>query len=42
MEVANQLDIVVVNEWVKKAVVDVAVASDSNIRKKEHEELDKY
>ena len=39
----NQLDIVVVNKRVKKVVVlDVTIQSDNNIRKKEHEKLEKY
>ena len=43
MEVANQPEIVVVDKQEKKAVmVDVAITSDSNIRKKEHEKLKKY
>ena len=41
--VANQLDIVVVDKQEKKAVVvGVAISSDSNIRKEEHEKLKKY
>ena len=40
---ANQPDIVLINKQQKKAVViDVAIPSDSNIRKKEHEKLKKY
>ncbi|CAI5667744.1 unnamed protein product [Oreochromis niloticus] len=43
MVVANQPDIVVVDKQEKTAVViDVAVPNDSNIRKKEHEKLEKY
>ncbi|MGZ7254081.1 hypothetical protein ACXWO5_10720, partial [Streptococcus pyogenes] len=43
MVVANQPDIVVVDKQKKTAVViDVAVPNDSNIRKKEHEKLEKY
>ena len=39
----NQSDIVVVNKQEKKeVVVDVAIPSDSNIRKQEHEKLDNY
>ncbi len=40
---ANQPDIVLIDKQQKKAVViDVAIPSDSNIRKKEHEKLEKY
>ena len=40
---ANQPDIVVVDKHRKRAaVIDVAIPSDSNIRKKEHEKLEKY
>uniref|UniRef100_A0A096M1X3 Uncharacterized protein n=1 Tax=Poecilia formosa TaxID=48698 RepID=A0A096M1X3_POEFO len=40
---ANQPDIVVVDKEQRKAVVvDVAIPSDHNIRKKEHEKLEKY
>ncbi|KAF7647953.1 hypothetical protein LDENG_00164190, partial [Lucifuga dentata] len=40
---ANQPDMVVVDKEQKKAVViDVAVPADSNIRKKEHEKIEKY
>ncbi|KAL3988692.1 Arf-GAP with Rho-GAP domain, ANK repeat and PH domain-containing protein 1 [Sarotherodon galilaeus] len=40
--VANQPDIVVVDKQKKTAVViDVAIPNDSNIRKKEHEKLEK-
>ena len=40
---ANQPDIVVVDKEQKTVtVVDVAIPSDSNIRKKEHEKLEKY
>ncbi|TWW57464.1 hypothetical protein D4764_07G0001830 [Takifugu flavidus] len=43
MVVANQPDIVVVDKHRKTVVViDVAISSDSNIRKKEHEKLEKY
>ncbi len=43
MLVANQMDIVVVDrQWKKAAVMDVAIPSDSNIKKKEHEKLKKY
>lgn len=43
MVVANQPDIVEVNKQQKKAeVTDVAIRSDSNIRKKECEKLVKY
>ncbi|TWW73485.1 hypothetical protein D4764_15G0008790 [Takifugu flavidus] len=43
MVVANQPDIVVVDKHRKTVVViDVAIPSDSNIRKKEHEKLEKY
>ena len=39
----NHLDFVVVEKLQKKAVVtDVAILSDSNIQKKEHEKLKKY
>ena len=42
MMVANQPDIVVVDKRDKKAiVVDEAIPSDKNIRKKEHENLEK-
>ena len=40
---ANQPDIVVVDKERKRAVViDVAIPADANIRKKEHEKVDKY
>ena len=40
---ANQPDIVVVDKEQKKAVViDVAIPADANIRKKEHEKVEKY
>ncbi|XP_015256200.1 PREDICTED: programmed cell death 1 ligand 1-like [Cyprinodon variegatus] len=40
---ANQPDIVLIDKQQKKAVViDVAIPSDSNIKKKEHEKLEKY
>ncbi|XP_078791071.1 uncharacterized protein LOC111949134 [Oryzias latipes] len=43
MGTANQPDIVEVDKEQRKAiVVDVAVPSDGNIRKKEHEKLEKY
>ncbi|KAL4006508.1 quercetin 2,3-dioxygenase [Sarotherodon galilaeus] len=43
MVVANQPDTVVLDKQRKTAiVVDVAIPSDSNIRKKEHEKLKKY
>ncbi len=43
MVVANQPDIVVVDkQWKKAVVIDVAMLSDSNIRKKEHQKLEKY
>uniref|UniRef100_A0A3B5PPD0 Reverse transcriptase domain-containing protein n=1 Tax=Xiphophorus maculatus TaxID=8083 RepID=A0A3B5PPD0_XIPMA len=43
MVMANQPDIVVVDKQQRKAVViDVAIPSDCNIRKKEHEKLEKY
>uniref|UniRef100_A0A087XGF1 Reverse transcriptase zinc-binding domain-containing protein n=2 Tax=Poecilia formosa TaxID=48698 RepID=A0A087XGF1_POEFO len=43
MVMANQPDIVVVDKEQRKAVVvDVAIPSDHNIRKKEHEKLEKY
>uniref|UniRef100_A0A087YQ23 Uncharacterized protein n=1 Tax=Poecilia formosa TaxID=48698 RepID=A0A087YQ23_POEFO len=43
MVMANQPDIVVVDKQQRKAVVvDVAIPSDYNIRKKEHEKLEKY
>ncbi|XP_054913489.1 uncharacterized protein LOC129377515 [Poeciliopsis prolifica] len=43
MVMANQPDIVVVDKHQRKAVVvDVAIPSDCNIRKKEHEKLEKY
>ncbi len=42
MVIANQPDIVVVDKQQKKAaVINVAIPSDSNIRKKEHEKLEK-
>ena len=42
MVVANQPDIVMVDQRDKKAVVvDVAITSDSNIRKKEKKKLEK-
>lgn len=41
--VANQPDIFVLDKQNKTAVVtDVTVPSDSNIRQKEHEKLEKY
>ena len=41
--VANEPDIAVVDEHQKTAVVvDVAIPSGGNIRKKEHEKLEKY
>jgi len=41
--IANYLDLVVVNKLQKKAVaIDVAFLSDSNMKKKEHEKLEKY
>ena len=41
--VANRPDIMAVDRQGKKAiVVDVTIPSDSNIRKKEHEKLEKY
>ncbi|TWW59398.1 hypothetical protein D4764_06G0009280 [Takifugu flavidus] len=43
MVVANQPDIVVVDKHQKTVVViDVAIPSDSSIRKKEHKKLEKY
>ncbi|KAF7665893.1 hypothetical protein LDENG_00129980 [Lucifuga dentata] len=40
---ANQPDMVVVDKEQKRAIViDVAVPADSNIRKKEHEKIEKY
>ncbi|KAF7664173.1 hypothetical protein LDENG_00185720 [Lucifuga dentata] len=40
---ANQPDTVVVDKEQKRAIViDVAVPADSNIRKKEHEKIEKY
>ena len=40
---ANQPDIVVVDKLQKKAVLtDVAIPSDSNIKKKEHEKPRRY
>ena len=40
---ANQPDIVVVDKHQRTAVVvDVTITSNSNIRKKEHEKLEKY
>ncbi|TWW73505.1 Kin of IRRE-like protein 1 [Takifugu flavidus] len=43
MERHNQPDVVVVDKHQKTVVViDVAIPSDSNIRKKEHEKLEKY
>lgn len=43
MNLLYQLDIVVVEMQKKRAVViDVTILSDSNIRKKEHEKLEKY
>ncbi|KAF1377421.1 hypothetical protein PFLUV_G00200640 [Perca fluviatilis] len=43
MMMANQPDILVVDKQLKKVVViDVAIPSDSNIKKKEHEKLEKY
>ncbi|KAK7925836.1 hypothetical protein WMY93_008146 [Mugilogobius chulae] len=43
MVMANQPDIVVVDKEQRRAVVvDVASPSDGNIRRKEHEKLDKY
>ena len=40
---ANQPDIVVVDKERKRAVViDVAIPADANIRKKEHEKVEKY
>uniref|UniRef100_A0A669BFW3 Seizure related 6 homolog like n=1 Tax=Oreochromis niloticus TaxID=8128 RepID=A0A669BFW3_ORENI len=42
MEVSNQPDIVVVDKQRKMAVVDVAILNHSNIKKKEHEKLEKY
>ena len=41
--IANRPDIVIVDKEKKTAtVIDVAVPSDCNIRKKEHEKIDKY
>ena len=43
MVVVSRPDIVVVDKSEKTAVVlDVAIPSDNNIRKKEHEKLEKY
>ncbi|XP_055359974.1 uncharacterized protein LOC129603341 [Betta splendens] len=43
MVIVNQPDIVVVDKEQRKAVVvDVAIPSNGNIRKKEHEKLEKY
>ncbi len=43
MVVANQPNIVIVDKQQKKAVViNVVIPSDSNIKKKEHEKLEKY
>ncbi|TWW80141.1 hypothetical protein D4764_10G0011710 [Takifugu flavidus] len=43
MVVANQPDVVVIDKHQKTVVlIDVAIPSDSNIRKKEHEKLEKY
>ncbi|KAK7881151.1 hypothetical protein WMY93_029560 [Mugilogobius chulae] len=43
MVMANQPDIVVVDKEQRKAVVvDVAIPSDGNIRRKEHEKLERY
>jgi len=43
MVMANQQDIMVVNEQQKKGVViEKAIPSNSNIRKKEHEKLGEY
>ncbi|XP_051931065.1 uncharacterized protein LOC127607055 [Hippocampus zosterae] len=43
MVMANQPDIVIIDKGQRKAVVvDIAVPSDGNIRKKEHEKLEKY
>lgn len=43
MVMANQPDIVVVDKKQSRAVVvDIAIPSDGNIRKKEHEKLEKY
>lgn len=40
---ANQPDIVLIDKQQKKAaVIDVAIPTDSNIKKKEHEKLEKY
>ena len=39
---ANQPDFVVVNKLQKEAVVIGVVPSDSNIKKKKHEKLEKY
>ena len=41
--VANQPDIVLIDKQQKKAVViDIAILSKSNIKKKDHEKLEKY
>ena len=43
MVIANQPDIVLVDKHQRTAVViDVAIPSDSNIRKKEHEKMERY
>ena len=43
MVMANQPDIVVIDKEQRKAVVvDIAIPSDCNIRKKEHEKVEKY
>ena len=43
MVVANQLDIMMIDKRNKKMVgVDVAISSDSNIGKKEHEKIEEY
>ncbi|KAJ0057310.1 hypothetical protein NL108_002264 [Boleophthalmus pectinirostris] len=43
MVMVNQPDIVVVDKKQSRAVVvDIAIPSDGNIRKKEHEKLEKY
>ena len=40
---ANQPDIVLIDKQQKKAVViDIAILSKSNIKKKDHEKLEKY
>ena len=39
---ANQPDIVVVDKQKEAVVIDVAVPSDSNIKKNEYEKLEKY